>query len=863
MLTARRRLAAICLSVTAQLTVHALDISTAQFHVDGDFSTLFPYFHEGWGLKDELGQPRQYTSVARCGATVKLYVRNTSAAPVGLTALRVNGIDLKAQLEPRHTDRRDLKAANFLLNTPDITPQSVREQLEACGSPVWWQLRPDPVLPGRYAELTVRLRTRPSVDPLELELQDDKGSVSTHTLPVAAQSDLGIAAVRSSQEMERLLVYVRSCDGAEFAVTAAALDGQSLPLPQTVVQSSSGFVPLELPLVQPLAPGSFHHIRVSTQESHTAATVFRASPPFFALGMWGYRNDGSTLEEMVTDCVRTFGEHLFNTHMAMAGSHTGFLNSTRGLQLLSEHGLRLMATGPNADTLASPQLYARFLHDEPDCTDYQLVQKLPWHSCVGSFAQALVERQREWTNADPRSLILLNVDMTFKPDNWLTYGQLPDIFALDPYYQNRLRAAYHGHPRLVRMFSQPYCVFAVSEIARSACEPRPLHIILNSTSYRKGDETFRFGTPEEKRIEFYYALAAGATGISYWWFTPYGTYTGCGKIEAEAHAMLQETARLNAEARALAPLLSRACRGTAPMGAHAVSTNPNWLFARTLYVGTQSAVIVLINRDHASDRLGTVSAPIPKATVDLELPAWLAPKAVFRFNANGVTPLEPAVEKQRLRVTLTDIALTDVLVVTSDPSLQAGVRRDWEALQPGLAKVTSRTYEDYAAQRKAAAEERQRAVEQRRETLFAAYANCAAQRASARDRVGTYGYETDEIWNPLGAKYNAQTWWVGRGEVKPDMVKGLRWSPPKPGRYRVAISYLPKQTYRLRVTGPDGKVLTERKLEGQFPAHAAVDEWTVDIPENAVVEFLELGKDADGEMWGRVSPEAYFVPAEQ
>ena len=105
------------------------------------------------------------------------------------------------------------------------------------------------------------------------------------------------------------------------------------------------------------------------------------------------------------------------------------------------------------------------------------------------------------------------------------------------------------------------------------------------------------GTPEEKRIEFYYALAAGAKGISYWWFTPYGRYIGCGASDPSAKSMMQEMARLNAEARAVMPLLATACPG-AISGSKIdpfASSSPPWLMVRTLFAGTHTAILILIN----------------------------------------------------------------------------------------------------------------------------------------------------------------------------------------------------------------------------------------------------------------------------
>ncbi len=831
-------------------------VQCAAFVPDKDFSALYPYFHEGWGVKDELGQPKSYTPAVKRGAYVHVFVRNAGAAAQPIERIALNGIDLSQQLAPRGAARHGLRPAHFLLNDASVTPPTVRERLQALGAPVWWRAQPNPVPPGGLAQITIRLRRLPRVRVLEVGL----GRAARAALPTDRPAAFRVAGAAFDEGLKGLCVYLRHDRRPDFALKRLLVDGRPCRLPAGAgAKAHFGFLPAAADLARPLTRGAFVSIVAETDRGETAAAVVRAAEPFFALGMWGYRNDGLDLPDMVEDCLKTFQAHLFNTHMGMAGAHTHFLRSEAGLRLLKRYGLRLMARAPKPSDIGSPLLYARFLHDEPDCTDYRV--KLPYDQRVGCFAQALAERQRGWTRQDPATRCLLNVDMTFKPENWLTYGQLPDIFALDPYFQNRLRDAYFRHPRLLRQFTDPYYIFAVAEIARSACAPHPLHIILNSTSYRGKDGRFRWGTPEEKRAEFYYALAAGARGISYWWFTPYGTYMGCGAAEPGAHAMLQEMARLNAEARCAAEWLERACRAPGGDRGPLLLTQPAWLFGRVLYAGRDAALLVLINRDMACDRQGTVVQPIPRARVVFRPPAWLKPASVFRFGPDGPTRLEAARAGDALRLDLREVKLTELIVVSSRASAEADAARRWRALQPRLQAVLKHTFEQYAADRKAAAEARERVRRRRREALFARYAGLARFRVRCSERLGTYGFSTERIWNPLGEKYNAQTWWVGRKAVKPGLVKGLRWRAPRPGRYRIAVCCVLRSACRLRVVDGKGRVLSAKRLDPSWPPRATVVEWETEVPAGAAVEFVQLGRDVKGEMGGRVSPWAYFVPA--
>ncbi len=843
----------------------ALEVRFAAYVPDRTFPQFTKFFHEGWGVTDDLGQPRQYTGAANRGAVLRVIVRNETSRPVEVRRLLLNGVDLSEQLAPRHREHGGIRAASFHLNDAEITPPDLRRRLEAMGGPIWWQVRPNPIAAGAFAESTVRLRRLPEVKQLRLTVETAADSARTAALSMGAPARLQLALVSFNTALDRMYLLVRTGDGSDFSVQRVTLDGVTVSpaAPAGVPAAEKGVLPLELALPRPFRAGSFHCVRVETAEAGAAAEVVHVRRPFFSLGMWGYRNEGYTLEDMVADCCRTFERFLFNTHMGMAAQHSGFLRSPQGLELLRGFGLRCMARAPKPKTVRSPQLYARFLLDEPDCRDYA-VKNLPYNLRIGAYAQALVERQNQWTRADPVTPTLLNVDMTFKPENWRVYGRLPDIFALDPYYQNRLRDTYFSHPRLLLEFAQPTVVLGVCEVARFASEPRPLHVILNCTSYRKGKQRFRFGTPEEKAIEFHYALACGAKGISYWWFTPYGTYTGCGVLEPAALAMLKEMAHLNAEARALAPLLGRAAPAAAPgLPDPFVRARPEWLFARTLLAGADAALVVLVNRDHLCDRVGTVVKPIPKAQVRVALPAWLKrPAGALRLTPRRLTDLKPASTTDGEAVfELTDVRLTEVLLISRRQEALEDVRNRWQGFAKRLAAIDKISFAAYQADRKQAAAARKERELTERQALFDRYAKLSAWRVAASEAFGAYGVTAPELWDPVGEKYNARAWWVARGKHSRDDVKGLRWKAPRSGPAVVAINYVPHNRYRLRLRDGHGQLVREEVLSDRYPARSTVTQWKVDLPEGAAIEFIELGRDAaGGEMWGRVSPHAYFLP---
>ncbi|NOY79831.1 MAG: hypothetical protein GXP31_02380, partial [Kiritimatiellaeota bacterium] len=236
----------------------------------------------------------------------------------------------------------------------------------------------------------------------------------------------------------------------------------------------------------------------------------------------------------------------------------------------------------------------------------------------------------------------------------------------------------------------------------------------------------------------------------------------------------------------------------------------------------------------------------------------------LRLTPRSLTDLKPSTGPDGgIVFDLTDVRLAEVLLISRRREVLEGVRNRWQGFTERLAAVDKISFAEYAAERKRAAAARKKREVTERRALFEKYATLSAWRVAASEALGAYGVTAPELWNPTGEKYNARTWWAARGKHKPEDIKGLRWKAPRSGPVVVAINYVPHNRYRLRLRDSDGKLLREDILPERYPSRSTVTQWKVDLPEDAAVEFVELGRDAaGGEMWGRVSPQAYFLPAQ-
>jgi len=205
----------------------------------------------------------------------------------------------------------------------------------------------------------------------------------------------------------------------------------------------------------------------------------------------------------------------------------------------------------------------------------------------------------------------------------------------------------------------------IRDSCNSACAPRPLHIILNSVRHDLTNRPFRFATPPEKTVELFYALGAGAKSFSYWWYTPYGEFYGCGAKDDKAVALWRQIGLLGAQVRTAGPVLTRSCPALVPLQA------PAKLWTRVLLAGTDTLVLLAVNESIANDRQGTVVVPLGKAVVTLTPPAWLKAADGFEITPQGLRDADWNRAGSQVVVNLGATEVARMVLLTVDKSLRA------------------------------------------------------------------------------------------------------------------------------------------------------------------------------------------------
>lgn len=633
----------------------AVNVIETDYFPDTHFPQFMNLWQEGWSLKDEAGEQLVVGRPGmKLGGYLFAYFRNTGKTPATITDLEIQGIKMSVALQKTDDTVGDLRGASVLIAK---LPKEKIELLKDAGQPMWWKAEPTTIEPGAMGQIVVRLRREPKPATVKVGIVTGAG-----TIPASVNVRLvqpRFSSISFPPSLDAVYLYPKHPKPG-VKVSKVMIDDKDVTAASRIAWDRNlAVTPIVVKLPAPMKVMSFHLFRVKYADGSTATAGIKAWGSDFVYGMWGSKGNAR-------DCYLDFARHNINVQMSHAGKDVTEISLTdEGLAFLKSLGMRQMPTWYGNSRV--PVYY--FLQDEPDAQDFGIDDLAPLDrlGCIGQF---LVEKAEEMRVNDPATPLLLNIDNTYKPENWYMYHQLADIPCIDPYYPEQIDSVYRLHPHMLAAHSKPTYVYATTAISQSSGQPKPLHVILCSTKYTQpntatGEYQGRYPTPEEKRMEVYYAIAAGAKAISYWFFTPSKECDGCGSDEPAARALWREIGLLGAEVRTAGDIITLGCPAALPV------KSPGLLWVRTLVWGADTVAVIAVNDDVLSDRVGTVYRPLEKVTVSVQTPSYLKPVAVFEVSSDGIRDVTWSREGKAIRLDLGSVDLSRFVVITADRSLKA------------------------------------------------------------------------------------------------------------------------------------------------------------------------------------------------
>ena len=648
--------------VTASLTVLGV-----QYQQDNPYPEYQCLWHDG-NYPASCG-----TEVV--GANVHVYLRNDGASPVRVDDVTLAGFSLKKILRGKQVgDHPLLRSIYFYWDNP---PQAILD----AGEPVWYRADPATIPPGGVAQVVVRLRFVPVTRPVSLGIVTSAGTVPA-SIPVSPESPQ-LASVGFSPDLTQVYLHWRRAGGA--APATILMDGIDVTAGATSVGDPAlEFGASVLRLAEPLAPMSYHLFQGVFADGSTASASLRAWVNPFLYGTWGAMptNDGDLAAARAwIDDATNRGINALVMNIS-SGGLADLLARDDGRRYAEDHGYGFVFDAPDTWSVPNPRMW--FIDDEPDAEEAHLSCgqrfNLPCGEAhhVGVLAMSLLERGEELRRSYPLAPTTINMNGSYKPANYYSYGQLADVLMVDSYYQRRLADTYWDYPQRVPLYERATVIYATSLALTTAAEPNPTHFLLysNQQNRAKTKDTWPFPTPESKRIEVYYALAGGAKGMAYWWLRE---PSGLGAGGAGSQALWREIGLLGNEIKTAAPLLVT----SHPVALDARGSDGVWV--RSLAASVDTLLLLVVNDQYRNDRDGIHVTPVNDATVTATLPAWMQSPSAFEITAGGLHDVGTAIAGNQVRLDLGRLDLTRMIVLTTNPQLRATIQQRYDQqVAPGV-----------------------------------------------------------------------------------------------------------------------------------------------------------------------------------
>lgn len=640
----------------------------------------FPEFNCIW--KDKY-YPTSCPVSTAVGCNVHVYLKNTGASSVSVTNVRLQGYDLGTVLK-LNTGVHDARSIYFYWDNP---PQDILD----AGEPVWYKVDPSGAIPpGGVAQVVVRLRFVPVINPVNLSIVTSGGTLNP-TIPVNANAPQ-LASVGFSQDRKKVYLHWRRSGGA--APTTIMMDGVDVTAnAATVGDPSVNYAATVLSFTTALGPMSYHVYQGVYADGKTATASVRTWVNKFIHSTYGMFDNYSG-----QDWIDEATNHGINNCQVAVGGINGYMGTSAGEAYAIAHNYGYTSGDTSKFINMDPDMF--FINDEIDAEEANMERtfcgtglRLPCgKSPMGILAMRSIGEGEALRSLRPMTPTSINMNGSFKPENYYAYGQAVDILQVDPYYQRRLQDVYWRDQNAIPVYRKATYIYAVSKAVATAAEPNPSNVILYSCSWKCTDDSkcdpefvgqiWPFADPETKRIEAYYALAAGTKGLCYWWMnaTAWPSMGLANQTTQAARDLWREIGLYGNEIKTIAPQLV-----TSHPVDMALTPSTN-VWARALASGTDTIILIAVNDDYYNDTTGFHHNPVPNANVVAGLPSWMTSSpTAFEVRASGLYNVATSLNGSNLTVQLGTLDVTRMIVITTNPQLRAAVQQRYDQeVEPGV-----------------------------------------------------------------------------------------------------------------------------------------------------------------------------------
>ncbi|MCL6520478.1 MAG: hypothetical protein K6T99_11675 [Armatimonadetes bacterium] len=512
---------------------------------------------------------------------------------------------------------------------------------------LWYRMRPNTIAPGEIANILITLST-PTNKSKTVEIRTTNGETIKTVIRCVAEP-LRFQAIRFAPDLKTIDVYVRWANPTKSSlIKSILLDGKDVhrfasPWP---AKAYDGLAFTRIVLEKPLAKNSFHVIEAKSIDGLSTAYQIRAMPAEFLIGVYG-----TPTAENIAD----WSTHGCNHYLSFGVVQPDIL------EIMSKHRISVGAkyipeplvdrsagkivnfnediARKNIEEIKNKQAFLyHHLVDEPDVADHYGGRQL------GISAMELAARDEFCAKVDPEHYTFVQLDNTFRPQNYRVYGEIADVIATHRYSLGNFLRSEAGQETYTR---PPFLrdLLETIEKLKLATEPKPFFMVtqfFNLGERRSG----RAPTIEEMRLQCYAMVLGGARGIIHY---IHSGSTGGGE-GGRVKTLWDAMTTLHNELRRVGEV---AAIGTPAPANWAKCNTPNVLPGAILC--GDKIVVVLINLSHRSSLETFAARPVREAIVTVKIPPWLDANALKVVALDSGDLIESQLQEDMLSFKINEI----------------------------------------------------------------------------------------------------------------------------------------------------------------------------------------------------------------
>lgn len=480
---------------------------------------------------------------------------------------------------------------------------------------LFYRCRPNPILTGAKADMLIALAV-PTDKPATVELRSSTGERLTRVIPCVPEK-LTFQAIRFSRDLRSVDLYVRWSDSTRAdALKTIRMDGarMSKHMSPWPARNLDGLAYARITLSKPLDKNSYHMFEVETDAGLSTAYQIRAIPAEFLIGVYGSPSEES---------VRDWAAHGCNHYLSFGAVNPDQLDlmNAQGISVGAKYIPQVLvdrtagkvvpmdetaARKALRDVMPKSSLLYHHLVDEPDVSDHYVSRTL------GGSGMELIARGELSEKEDPGRYTFVQLDNTFRPNNYRVYGESADVLATHRYSLGNFVHSEAGAQTFGRLLFFDDMTDTLIRF-RQATEPKPFFMVSQFFDLGPG-RSGRPPTVDEMRIQCYAMVAGGARGIIHYIHSG----SGGGHEGGKTKALWDGMTGLHAELMRMGDIAGMG--GPAP-ASWATTDSPHII--SSLILAGDSMAVVLINRSHRSGLEQFTARPVQNVKVTVRIPPWM------------------------------------------------------------------------------------------------------------------------------------------------------------------------------------------------------------------------------------------------